>query len=96
MYYQILRTNITRNVWKSGEENSTIATGDDTHLAQLILQVDYFCFSVLKNTTDVKVSLALPSTTRARVNLGPAEKRPEAGKQVTTRKTRTTGNTARG
>lgn len=66
----------------------------DTHLAQLILQVDYFCFSVLKNTTDVKVSLALPSTTRARVNLGPAEKRPETGKQVTTRKTRTTGNTA--
>ena len=68
----------------------------DAHLAQFILQVDNLCIFVLKNTTDVKVRLALPSVTRGRVNLGPAEKRAEAGKQVTARETRTTGNTASG
>ena len=52
----------------------------DTHLIQFILQVDYLCIFVLQNTSNVEVGLGLLSATRGRVNLGPAEKRPEASK----------------
>lgn len=75
-------------------ENFMLNVNIDTHLIEFILQVDYLCVLLLKNSSYVEVRFSLPSATWGRVNLGPAEKRPEASEQVTAWKTRTASNTA--
>lgn len=65
-----------------------------TYLAKLVLEVDYLCVFILKNTSDVKVAFTLPSITRGGVDLGPTEERTEAGIQVAARKTGPEGNAA--
>ena len=91
MYQQILSTNITRNLWRSVRRIQKL---NNTHFTEFILEVDYLCISILKNTSDVKLGLALHSATFGGVDLGSTEKRPEAGIQVAARKTGATENTA--
>ena len=82
------------NQFRLGEFHACIYVNIDIYLIKFILQVDYLCILVLKNSSYVEVRLSLPSATWGRMNLGPTEKRPEASKQVTAWKARTKGNTA--
>ena len=64
MYYQILRTKLQEmNQFRLGEFHACTYVNIDIYLIKFILQVDYLCILVLKNSSYVEVRLSFPSAT---------------------------------